>query len=437
MSKKVKFGDVVAAAKAEESDSEVSEEEEVAPKFEVRLNPLSVMDRLKVFVSKSLDERADTRSEDDESAEEYEDVSDVEGEEYEESDGDDEEEGVEEDLVGDDVAERDIRDEDLDSSDELETRRDTSTADYYFDAQFNGENSGDHSAAKMRLLSKIEGTSFDLYGNVNFDAEDDEAEDKSPLPVAPGPYSTIAQMPGLHKLFRGEAACERIDPRAVDEVNGHVLPYLAAYADAFVEGRETSNDDSLLNGLLLHTVSHTVKARAKVIKHNQKLQRKLRDSIVATALAKETTTAKAAKKNKAGKGAAALPIAIPDESVDAITTEDADAMRDQGFCRPRVLILCPFRGTALRVVQQIRSILGENTSVSGWDKLQDEFSQLEEEDETGPDSKKPQDWKDLFSNQNIDDDFKVSYLLSFHHIVSNLLMFCNLNMRCVIRWVFS
>lgn len=152
--------------------------------------------------------------------------------------------------------------------------------------------------------------------------------------------------------------------------------------------------------------------RAKVIKHNQKLQRKLRDSIVANAVAKETTTAKAAKKNKASKGDAALPIPTPVvDSVDAIATEDADAMRDQGFCRPRVLILCPFRGTALRVVQQIRAILGENTSVSGWDKLQDEYGQLEEDDEegTGPDAKKPQDWKDLFTKQNIDDDFKVRF----------------------------
>jgi len=159
-----------------------------------------------------------------------------------------------------------------------------------------------------------------------------------------------------------------------------------------------------------------------VIKHNQKLQRKLRDSIVANALAKETTTAKAAKKSKASKGAAALPIGTPEEGVEAIATEDADAMRDQGFCRPRVLILCPFRGTALRVVQQIRNILGENTSVSGWDKLQDEFSLFEEEDENGPDAKKPQDWKDLFSNQNIDDDFKVRNI-NLAEIVGDLIVF--------------
>lgn len=175
--------------------------------------------------------------------------------------------------------------------------------------------------------------------------------------------------------------------------------------------------------------------RAKVIKHNQKLQRKLRDSIVASAVAKETTTAKAAKRSKAGKGAAALPIPTPEgEAAEAIATEDADAMRDQGFCRPRVLILCPFRGAALRIVQQIRSILGENTSVSGWDKMQDEFSTLDEEDETGPDSKKPQDWKDIFSNQNIDDDFKVCIFLFFFDVS---LMVCFSMVDVIFRWEFS
>jgi len=444
MSKKVKFGDVVAAAKQEESGDEESEAEEVQPKFEVRLNPLSVMDRLKVFVAKSLDQR-EAQSGDEDSEEEGDDVSGSEGgeeEEYEEGSEEEEyEEEIEEGLVGDNVAEQDVLDQDLDSSDELETKRDSSTADYYFDAQFNiPQDPTKKTAAKMRQLQKIDDTPFDIYGQLNFEPEDDDEETtESALPIAPGPYSSIAQMPGLHKLFRGPAACERIDPRAIDEVNSHLLPYLASYADTFVEGREASNDTNLLNGMLLHTVSHTVKARyfrfvpynsesvwnliklsclfpfsifrAKVIKHNQKLQRKLRDSIVANAVAKETTSAKAAKKNKASKGDAALPIPTPVvDSVDAIATEDADAMRDQGFCRPRVLILCPFRGTALRVVQQIRAILGENTSVSGWDKLQDEYGQLEEDDEesTGPDAKKPQDWKDLFTKQNIDDNFKVN-----------------------------
>lgn len=261
MSKKVKFGDVVNETVA--SDDEAAATEVVEPKYEVRLNPLSVMDRLKLFVAKSLDENDHSDSDNESQEGDGEDESGSEGSEDGEESEDDEIE--ESDLVGDDVAEQDVRDEDLDSSDELETRRDASNADYYFDAQFNNERDElQQGQAKMRLLGKVENTAYDIYGQLNFPAEDDDEDtnrDNVALPIAPGPYSSISQIPGLHKLFRGPAACERIDPRTIDDVNSHLLPYLASYADTFVEGREASNDTSLLNGMLLHTVSHTVKAR--------------------------------------------------------------------------------------------------------------------------------------------------------------------------------
>lgn len=136
-----------------------------------------------------------------------------------------------------------------------------------------------------------------------------------------------------------------------------------------------------------------------MVRHNQKLKKKLQSTLVAAAMAKET--GKSGKKSK--KQATATLTAA-----EASNTDDADAMRDQGFCRPRLLILCPFRSTALRIVQAMRDILGENTSVSGWDKLVDEFSPPDGSDADGPQSKKPEDWKALFENQNMDDDFKVS-----------------------------
>jgi U3 small nucleolar RNA-associated protein 25 len=117
------------------------------------------------------------------------------------------------------------------------------------------------------------------------------------------------------------------------------------------------------------------------------------------------------------------------------------SMQDQGFVRPRVLILCPFRGVALRIFETIREILGENTTVASLDKLvQDygppDFSEDEDEDEDenedeeededeegakkrkraaankggkGRKSKpppKPDDWQHDF-RQNCDDDFKL------------------------------
>lgn len=125
----------------------------------------------------------------------------------------------------------------------------------------------------------------------------------------------------------------------------------------------------------------------------------------------------------------------------ADTEEEVSAMQDQGFVRPRVLILCPFRGTAKQCVDSIIDILGPNTTVSSLPKLEDEFGnddddEDDDEDEEDPDEgggggssggiagtagkkkgggkgaagrrkpKMPQDWKALFK-QNVDDDFKI------------------------------
>jgi Utp25, U3 small nucleolar RNA-associated SSU processome protein 25 len=85
---------------------------------------------------------------------------------------------------------------------------------------------------------------------------------------------------------------------------------------------------------------------------------------------------------------------------------------DQGFCRPRVLILCPFRGTALKVVESIKRILGDNTSMSNKDKFEEEFGPPDDDSEDGSEDERdsetaagknrkvgtdrPEDWKALF-----------------------------------------
>lgn len=97
-----------------------------------------------------------------------------------------------------------------------------------------------------------------------------------------------------------------------------------------------------------------------------------------------------------------------DQSNAEQDVEDASIL-DQGYTRPRVLILCPFRSTARRIVQGLISALGEDiTSVTGLDKFKEEFSapdELSDEADVGA-VKKPSDWKAIF-NDNTDDDFKM------------------------------
>lgn len=115
-----------------------------------------------------------------------------------------------------------------------------------------------------------------------------------------------------------------------------------------------------------------------------------------------------------------------------------EVMKDQGFVRPRLLILTPLRSTAKRIVHQMVRILGENTSVSGLQKFDDEYSDLENNDDVSVDwgeeyyqnhrgsggsndvggrrqpGEKPEDWQALFRG-NIDDDFKVGIQINPGH----------------------
>ena len=97
-----------------------------------------------------------------------------------------------------------------------------------------------------------------------------------------------------------------------------------------------------------------------------------------------------------------------------------DYLRDQGYTRPRILILCPFRSIAFKIVKQLKEIYGNNTTFSSYDKFINEYSyidiqndfdnDLENENESKK-QKKPQkqseDYESIFTKQNVDDDFKL------------------------------
>ena len=159
------------------------------------------------------------------------------------------------------------------------------------------------------------------------------------------------------------------------------------------------------------------------MKHNQKLKKKMTDAILSNS---HSMTNKNGKKSKKSDGDVANQ---PTKSSTDIS------FMDQGYVRPRVLILCPLRGSAWEIVQSMLACLGENSSISGAEKFEDEFStsaddddEEEEEDEddysngdedNGGDKKKkknklkkrklqqPDDWNAIFKNKNIDDDFKI------------------------------
>eukprot|EP00605_Chrysophyceae_sp_TOSAG23-4_P002836 GSChrysophyteH1.ASY1.ANO1.3124.1 assembled CDS len=154
-----------------------------------------------------------------------------------------------------------------------------------------------------------------------------------------------------------------------------LLPKLATYSDILMEGRTFQVDVQLLEAMVFHIASHILHARNVVLKHNARLK---------------------AKKLNQAQG--------------YIGTN-----RDQGFVRPRVLILCPFRGVALRVIKQLVSTFGENTTVGNMEKLEEEYGSPsfadDRHDKTANRRQEnkgafPDDWKADFQ-QNVDDDFKI------------------------------
>ena len=225
-----------------------------------------------------------------------------------------------------------------------------------------------------------------------------------------------------------------------------LLPHLGTYADVLLEGRSHKTEEGLLLALMSHLGMHVLHSREVVLRHNSRLKAKRAKALVRAA------------RNKASKGRSAVSGESSSESgseeegsadeegegVPGAAAEQSRAgavgsIADQGFVRPRTLILCPFRGVAMRVIQQLADVFGPNTTVGGEEKFADEYGapdfsddddddeeedEHEDEDEGAGGSgsleakekkkqkkrtrrpKPPADWRADF-RQNVDDDFKI------------------------------
>ncbi|KAM3930060.1 U3 small nucleolar RNA-associated protein 25 homolog [Leptodactylus fuscus] len=86
---------------------------------------------------------------------------------------------------------------------------------------------------------------------------------------------------------------------------------------------------------------------------------------------------------------------------------DEEDLRDQGLTRPKVLIVVPFRESALRVVQLLISLLevpGKKVDVSNKKRFKNEFGS--DPDEKPSKLKRPDDYEAIFAG-NIDDHFRI------------------------------
>lgn len=396
MAKKIKYSDVF-------GEQEVVKEVKVKiikPKLIRSVSGKSVIDRLRSFVDISshninkktriVNEDGISDSDDDEEIQDYEDVDDDENEdndeyeinqdaEYDINDDDDDEQEVEQEELDvkqvDDDIEEDIENEIIyndDDDDEEDTNK--GAYDWFFSSD------SESSTNKMEKLTSFD--NFEVYGSIN-------------SKVNPQPIKKLGDIPGLHKLWKTK--------RKTDLSNifsSQLLPYLTNYTDALIEGRDHNNDNDILRILMTHVCTHIVSSRAKQLKHNIKLKKRATDQLIAV----ETLNATIKSKSKKNKN--------KDKLLTAESAIVQEGMQDQGFCRPRILILCPLRSSAKDCIDMIHEILGTNTNVSNVEKLHEEFDEIIDSDEEGEvrkppiNSKKPDDWNAVFKG-NIDDDFKM------------------------------
>uniref|UniRef100_A0A8C8SDD1 U3 small nucleolar RNA-associated protein 25 homolog n=1 Tax=Pelusios castaneus TaxID=367368 RepID=A0A8C8SDD1_9SAUR len=138
------------------------------------------------------------------------------------------------------------------------------------------------------------------------------------------------------------------------------------YKDLFYPERTAlGNGEEVRHAYCLHAVNHVLKANAQVLSNNAKRR-------------------------------------------DQKPSVDNDDFRDQGLTRPKVLIVVPFRESALRVVQIFISLLESGSKkkidVSNKKRFKGEFGS--DPDEKPPNLKRPEDYEAVFAG-NIDDHFRI------------------------------
>ena len=173
---------------------------------------------------------------------------------------------------------------------------------------------------------------------------------------APSPLITIQEVKDLSIRTRHVQGAQKIWGR-LGNVERGVAGSIFGYKDLLFVARSIENSGQLRDMTMLHAVNHVLKTRSRVLRHNARL----------------------AQNN---------------------SIEDVE-YRDQGFTRPKVLILLPTRQACVRFVDSMLNICRpaqqENKS-----RFMEAFSQTDSE----PWEDKPEDFQQLFGG-NDDDMFRI------------------------------
>ena len=216
----------------------------------------------------------------------------------------------------------------------------------------------------------------------------------------------------------GGGATEAGQPVWASPLQGSLFAWLQSYRDVLFTARDLPpppppcqhasrcDGDQLMDACLLHALQHCLKQRSTVLHNSERLRRR--------------AAAAAAATNSAAVAAAAAGGGAPRHAVRARTlleNSGADAPQDQGFTRPKVLLLLPLRSFAKRWLDRALHLLpcaqGGGDAVSKRERLEVEYGPRSDEGGDAPRStrNKPPDFQRLFAG-NRDDHFRLGVKLT-------------------------
>ena len=189
----------------------------------------------------------------------------------------------------------------------------------------------------------------------------------------PAPVDLVAGSYGVR-----ESVVKRWDRKRLTGLQRVLLPAVTSMKDVVMLNRSTETDRVEIRELYAaHCLNHVLRTRA-IVRRNEtflKEQRMHNDD--------------------------------DDDEDEAQTKPPKRYLRDQGFTRPRVLVLVPFRSDALDVIERILQLLPPRYKVHNRAKLQDEYGDAsdDESEESRP------EWRRVFSG-NTDDCFRIGLQIS-------------------------
>ena len=198
------------------------------------------------------------------------------------------------------------------------------------------------------------------------DDEEDDAADNAPLAESQGKLVNLnltSPKSSLADLFVKKQLLDNAG--TFTPLQSEVFSLLSSYKDIFLNERTHENGEEIRQAYTLHVLNHMLKTRSKILKNNEKLAK--------------------AKNNK--------------ETL-------AMSVRDQGLCRPKIVIVVPFKESARRIISMMTKLLFKEVkggNVANKKRFDQDFG---DEEQVREKRNKPDDYYDMFAG-NIDDGFKI------------------------------